>query len=143
MQNKIDQLTDIINSLKSERQKSFALKLIVDIIDTINNISKNNESLTERKFEIKPGEGETELDKYISLLAIYGFSQEQIAIIEKPTLDFVLKNKDQLTRVPLYSQLLKIHHFRLMFLFENEREPNDLEELKQFIIDATENKHTG
>jgi len=138
MQNKIDQLTDIINSIKSERQRSFALKLLADIVSTINNLSDNAKKLNERKFDIKPGEGENELDKYITLLMIYGFSQERIGIIEKATLDFILKNTDQLKRKPLFKEILKIHSMRLMFIFENGKEPEDFNELKEFYVNATE-----
>ena len=138
MQDKINTLIDLLKSLKSERQQNFAIKLLSEVVDAMNNQSNHIKELTERKFNIKPGEADTELDKYVSLLIIYGYSQEQIALLNQYTINFILEHRHQLTKKPLYGDIMKIHSFYNLFFFENGKHPADLNELKQFIIDTTE-----
>ena len=138
MQNKIDTLIDLLNSLKSEKQKVYAIKLLSELVDIINNQSKTILELTERKFKIIPGEGENELDKYITILYIYGFTQQEISILNNDCLNFILKNSNQLTKKPTYNDLRRIKYFYNMYEFDKEEKPVDLQELKNYIINATE-----
>jgi len=137
MQDKINILTDLLKSLKSERQRNYAIKLLGEIIAVINNQSAEVIELTERKFNILPGDGEHELDKYITLLKIFGFSQVLISLLSNEFLDFMLIHRNQLTSNPTQNNIQRIQWFYNQFEFENDRKPEDLDELKKYIIEAT------
>lgn len=136
MQNKVDKLIELFNNFHSERQKNYAIKLLADIVDVINNQSKNIGELTARKFGIIPGQIDTELDKYIITLLLHGYSQDDFKLISHETLKFLLDNKNQLTRPPTPGNTIKIQNMIMQFEFENNREPNDINELKEYIANA-------
>lgn len=141
MQKKIDQLIDIFNSLRSERQKNYAIKLLSELVDVINNQSKTIKELTERKMDIVPGNFDTELDKYILVLIIYGFCQNDFKLINYDTINFIAKNRAQLTRKPLAIDMIRIQNMIMSFEFDNEKQPMDLMELKKY-IDGFKDQHT-
>ena len=95
MQEKIDKLTDIINTIKKEKSRRFALTLLSEIVQIINNQEKEILSLESWKTNNKFSEIENELHKYILILITFGFSQKFIKTIRIETLIFIAKYRSK------------------------------------------------
>jgi len=137
MQDKLDRLVDILNTIKSPYQKKLALRLLSEITGIINKQDDDIKGLIARGFMIMPGEVDTELDKYVRLLKFYDYTQNNIKLINYETLEFLDKHQKLLNRLPLFCDIYKIQNWIMMFEFDYERKPIDLNELKEFIKNET------
>lgn len=132
IQQKIDKLTDILNILKSENQRKYALNLIADIINVINNQEKEITSLQAWKTDNKISEIDCELEKYVLLLIYYGYSQRFINIIRKETIEFIARNRIHFN-VKKPDEIKNIDHLLMIFELEFDRLPVNYNEFSKFI----------
>jgi hypothetical protein len=133
MQSKVDKLIELFDNFQSERQKNYAIKLLSGLVDVINNQSDDIDKLISRKFNILPGEVDTELDKYILVLGIYDYCQSDFRLVNYETLKFLFDNRLQLTKKPSVENIIRIQNIIMQFEFEYDRKPNDINELKEYI----------
>ena len=137
MQDKLDRLVDILNTIKSPYQKKYALKLLSEITGFINKQDDEIKAYISRGFLLPPGEVDSELDKYILILKLLNFTQDNIRLLNFETLKFICENKKSLLRIPGFTDLYKIQNWLMMFEFEYDRMPEDSSELKEFIKNET------
>ena len=135
MQKKVDILTDILKAIRNERQRNYAISLVSDLINVINNQEKEILGLMAWKTDNKKQDIELELEKYVLILISFGFTQKFISNIRKESVLFIAKNRKSFEKKP--PELFKnIDHWLMVFELENERQPNDFNELKIFIKNA-------
>lgn len=135
MQKKVDILTDILKTIRNERQRNYAISLVSDLITVINNQEKEILGLMAWKTDNNRNDIEIELEKYVLILISFGFTQKFISNIRKESVIFIAKNRRSFEKKP--PELFKnIDHWLMVFELENERQPKDFNELKIFIKNA-------
>lgn len=125
MQKKVDILVDIINKIPSIKQRKYAYELLQDIVS----IQLKQSAYIDNLESEQPGE----IDKYVALLRVYGFTQENISLLNNETIWFVFTNINQLKDRPTYSQLYNIQIWMGIFKNEFNRIPDSITELAKYM----------
>ena len=137
LQEDLDTLLDIINKIKSTRQKNLAITILSKLIGVINGQDKEILSLYAWKTNNKISNIECELQKYVLILIIYGYSQNFIEIIRPECLEFVAKHRKEIDIILNPDEIKNIDFNLIGFELEKDRLPNNYKELKNFLKDAT------
>lgn len=135
MQDKIDALTDIVKAIRNDRQRKYALSIIIDLVNVINRQSDEIKGLHAFKTNNKINEIDCELQKYVHLLILFGYSQKLISSIRPETLLFAAKNRE---RILSYApEDIKNIDLQLMcYELENGEKAKNVEQLKQYIDES-------
>lgn len=129
MQNKLNALTDIISTIKNARQRSYALSIVQDLINIINNQEEEIKGLMSWKTNTE--KSGCELQKYVLLLILYGYSQAFINSIRIETLIFIAKNKDKFDSFQA-DEIKTIDLMLMNFEFDNDKMPDNYQEFKTY-----------
>lgn len=131
MQEKINKLTDIIKSIKSEPKKNYAIKLLSEIVDTVNNQNNEIDGLMAWKTNNKKIDIECELQKYVLLLILYGYSQKWIKSIRTETLIFIAKHRSKFDHFKA-DEIKTIDLMLMNYEFDNNKTPETYELFKNY-----------
>lgn len=136
MQEKIDKLISIIDrNVKSDKAKAYAITLLSDLVNIINNQEKEVKSLSAWKTNNDFSGIECELQKYILILIMNGYSQQLVKVIRQEAFQFAAKHKERITSYKP-KDIKNIDHWLMMFELENERLPDTFDEFKNFYDNA-------
>ena len=135
MQSKIDKLSDILKTIKNKRQSNFGLLILSELVNVINNQEKEIYGLMAWKTNNNKGDLESELQKYILLLIINGYSQKFINSIRTETLIFIAKNKNNFKNIEA-TDIKKIDLILMNYQFEFDNLPNDYKVFKKYLDES-------
>lgn len=135
MQDKIDALTDIVKTIRNDRQRKFALSIIIDLVGIINNQSDEIKGLHAFKTNNKINEIDCELQKYVHLLILFGYSQKAINSIRPETLLFAAQNRERI--LSYRPEDIKNIDLHLMgYELEKGEKAKNIEQLKNYIDES-------
>lgn len=127
LQNKIDKLASRIS------RDPVAINMLKEIISMFSSTIKENERIKSRLNGLPQDQYMEEVEKYIIVLEMLGYSQIDIQSINPHVLTFIANNFSELSRRPIASDLLRTQQWFHIFEFENNRIPDTISELKQYI----------
>ena len=117
------------------RHYELVLNAAVDFESSRARFSKDILSLSAWKTNNKQHDIECELEKYVLILILYGYSQQFIKIIRKETIEFATRNKVHFKQLKP-EDLKNLDHWLMGFELENGRKPKDINEFIEFYNEA-------
>ena len=129
MQDKLNKLNELLRRVcKSDKQYAFAAEILGEIVKEINILSRKVELLTEKQYP-KYFETITKLTKFAQ---VFGLSEVDVVLYTNDFLNFTIKAKKELKKEITVTQLRNFKDLYINFSVNNGREPQNLNELKEF-----------
>lgn len=139
-ENKIQILSELLRSIKSQGKKDYALQIVNNLIESYNSIEKILKSVKEKKIGLDPGSYDMYLNSCIDILQTIGFDHSEIVMMDKKALAFINKHRHKIKKPMTYKHFMDLINLYRYYIVSFDEEPKNLTDLKNAYTEIERNR---
>lgn len=139
-ENKLNTLTELLKSIRSEGKRTYAMSIINELIDSYNSLEKVNDYIKAKKTGINPERYDLFIERCIDALQTLGFEFEDIQLLDKDALNFIKLHRHKIKKPLDKEYLLTLMNLYRYFEFTYDRKAENLTDLKNAYTEIENNR---